>query len=134
MKLCFPVTKNDGLASHIFSHFGSAPMFLLVDTETQQIQELANRQQGKGHGGCFQHQALAAEKVDAMILGGVGRGALSKLEAVGIKVYQAKGVTISDNILCLVDGRLEQLKAAAACSGHQHAQDAGHGHGHGCHQ
>jgi len=128
MKLCFPVSKNDGLASQIFNHFGSAPLFLLVDTETQRIQELANRQQGHGHGGCSQHQAMTAAKVDALILSGIGRGALSKLTAAGIKIYQAQGATISDNILCLIDGRLSQMTAEVSCAGHSHQ----HGTEHSC--
>lgn len=129
MKLCFPISKNEGLSSQVFNHFGSAPLFLLVDTETQQVQELPNRQQGKGHGSCGQHQALVAEQVDALILSGIGRGALAKLETAGITVFQAQGATVSDNILCLVDKRLKQLKVEGACAGHQHA----HGAGHACH-
>ena len=31
MKICFPVAENKGLESPVYNHFGSAPMFLLVD-------------------------------------------------------------------------------------------------------
>lgn len=33
MKLCFPTTHNQGMESQVFEHFGSAPMFLLVDSK-----------------------------------------------------------------------------------------------------
>ena len=33
MKICFPVTADEGLESAVYSHFGSAPLFLLVDTD-----------------------------------------------------------------------------------------------------
>ena len=128
MKLCFPVEKNEGLTSRVFNHFGSAPLFLLVDTETQQVEALPNTHKGHGQGGCSQHLALVTAKVDALILAGIGRGALGKLNSAGIVVYQAQGAPISDNILCMVDGRLPQMKVAGACAGHQH----GHGHQHGC--
>lgn len=125
MNICFPVAQNDGLASLVFNHFGSAPLFLLIDSETRQIQELAKHQQGHGQG-CSQHLTLSAAKVDALILSGIGRGALAKLAASGIKVYQAQGATIADNILCLVDGRLTQMTTEGSCAGHSHAHEAQH--------
>jgi len=35
MKLCIPISEDRGLDSPICGHFGSAPAFLLVDTETR---------------------------------------------------------------------------------------------------
>lgn len=130
MKLCFPVNKNEGLESLLFNHFGSAPLFLLVDTETQQVSELPNRQSGLGHGACGQSRTLAEKQVDALVLSGIGRGALSKLVAAGIEVYRAEGATVSDNLLYLADQRLQKLEMDAACGGHQHQ----HASGHSCHR
>ena len=33
MKVCFPVEKNEGINSVVYGHFGSAPAFVMVDTE-----------------------------------------------------------------------------------------------------
>lgn len=43
MKLCFPVRKNDGLESRLFNHFGLAPLLLIVDSETREVEEIDNR-------------------------------------------------------------------------------------------
>ncbi len=37
MKICFPVQENEGLGSRVYNHFGSAPMFIVVDTETDNV-------------------------------------------------------------------------------------------------
>lgn len=127
MKLCFPVAKNDGLDSQLFSHFGSAPLFLMVDTETQNVTELTNP---KAQGGCGRHKAMAANKVDALVVAGIGRGALVNLQNEGIQVYKAQGATITDNILSLVSQRLDPLGNDQVCGGHQHKH--GQRSGHGC--
>ncbi len=33
MKICFPVNSENGLDSIVFNHFGSAPFFIIFDTE-----------------------------------------------------------------------------------------------------
>ena len=52
MKICFPVSCNDGMESKVFDHFGSAPMFLMVDVKTGEIHEQVNQDKGHGHGQC----------------------------------------------------------------------------------
>ena len=37
MKICFPVQKNEGMSSLVYGHFGSAPIFLVLDTETNAV-------------------------------------------------------------------------------------------------
>ena len=32
MKVCFPVQKDEGIESQVYNHFGSAPVFIVVDT------------------------------------------------------------------------------------------------------
>lgn len=35
MKVCFAVQRDDGMDSSVYGHFGSAPAFVVVDTEHQ---------------------------------------------------------------------------------------------------
>ena len=37
MKVCFPVQKNEGVESTVYNHFGSAPLFVLVDTAANTV-------------------------------------------------------------------------------------------------
>lgn len=128
MKLCFPVEHNQGLDSTVFGHFGSAPVFVLVDTQTNEVLEVVNRDLHHAHGACNPLKALGNEKVEAIVVGGIGGGALMGLNRAGVTVYQAQGTTIAENIACLATESLQVLRPDQVCGGHGH----GHGHGHGC--
>ncbi|OQY48398.1 MAG: hypothetical protein B6242_02545 [Anaerolineaceae bacterium 4572_78] len=78
MKLCIPIKKDDGFESIVFSHFGSAPAFLLYDTEKEDMRIVSNSNQHDKHGTCHPIRALGSEKVDVVIVGGIGRRAISK--------------------------------------------------------
>ncbi|KIH75907.1 Predicted Fe-Mo cluster-binding protein, NifX family [Geoalkalibacter ferrihydriticus] len=124
MKLCFPVEHNAGLDSPVYGHFGSAPLFVLVDSETQEVRELANRDLHHQHGACSPLKALGGETVEAIVVGGIGAGALSGLRQAGLKVYQAQGATVADNLDLYNEASLLELTPGQVCGGH--------GHGHGC--
>ena len=131
MKLCFPTTQNQGMDSQVFEHFGSAPMFLLVDSQTGDIKEQSNRDKGHRHGNCQPLKALAGMPVDAIVVGGIGRGALNGLNQAGLKVFQAHAGTIADNLAQLATEQLRELTPNDVCGGHSGARGHNHGHGHG---
>jgi predicted Fe-Mo cluster-binding NifX family protein len=128
MKICFPVVQNQGLESEIFAHFGSAPLFLMVDTETREIQEVGNRDQVHAHGQCSPIRALGGMAVEAIVVGGIGGGALRGLQAAGLKVYRSGGATIAENLASLAHAQLDELGSEGTCGGHGRAA----GHQHGC--
>lgn len=136
MKLCFPVEKNEGLQSKIAGHFGSAPLLLVVDTESQEISELERSAEARQPGRARLAQLLEGQSLDALVLTSLGKGAFNRLQSAGVKVYRAGGATISDNLLCLADQRLTEMTAEQLCSHGQHGagkgQRHGHGAGHGC--
>ena len=43
MKICFPVESDKGLDSEVFGHFGSAPIFVVFDTETKSTDTINNQ-------------------------------------------------------------------------------------------
>jgi predicted Fe-Mo cluster-binding NifX family protein len=126
MKVCFPVAQNHGLESRVFNHFGSAPMFLIVETESRSVAEVVNRDLGHQHGACRPLRALGGQAVEAIAVGGIGAGALAGLMQAGLKVYQAHPGTIADNLERFGRNELPELSQQQVCGGH------GHGHGHGC--
>ncbi|MDT8419640.1 MAG: NifB/NifX family molybdenum-iron cluster-binding protein [Desulfuromonadales bacterium] len=128
MKICFPVSQDEGLESKVYGHFGSAPMFVVVDTESSETKVMGNRDRGHAHGACRPLRALGGESLDAIVVGGIGAGALQGLSRSGLKVYKAEGLTIADNMTCLAEQGLAELTGDQVCGGHGH----GHGHGHGC--
>jgi len=124
MKVCFPVEANRGLESPVYNHFGSAPLFVVVDTETGQVAEVINRDLHHAHGACSPVKALGGHAVDAVVVGGIGGGALNGLTRAGIRVYRAEAASIAENVARLQDGGLPQWAPGQTCGGH--------GHGHGC--
>ena len=126
MKLCFPVESNQGLDSIVFGHFGSAPLFVVFDTETQTLETISNQDLGHVHGMCSPLKALNGKAVDAIVVGGIGAGAINKLNALGIKVYRASQGTVKSNIELLQKAALTEMSAEHACGGHGHAGGCGH--------
>jgi predicted Fe-Mo cluster-binding NifX family protein len=118
MKLCFPVKEMSDLESEVYGHFGSAPVFMLVDSDTNAITMINNSDQHHAHGMCNPIAALEGRKVDIVVVGGIGRGALMKLNGAGILVYQAKGKTVGENIELLKEERLSQFQPGHVCAGH----------------
>ena len=137
MKVCIPIAKDKGLESIPFAHFGSAPLFLIADTESGTAAVIENGNSGHVHGGCSPIAALQGHNPDAVIVGGIGQGAVMKLRALGIEVFIAGPGNAANQIALLADGRLERVDASAACAGHghghEHTHEHAHGHGHGQH-
>ena len=118
MKLCIPVAENEGLNSVVYGHFGSAPLFVMVDSETMAIEPLTNRDQDHVHGACSPLRALAGRHVDAVIVGGIGAGAVNGLQRAGIAVYQSPAQTVADAVAQFNQGRLPKIGLENACAHH----------------
>lgn len=118
MKVCFAVEKDEGINSAVYGHFGSAPAFVMVDTDTGSVMTVGNKDLGHVHGACNPIQAIGSHAVDAVVVGGIGAGAISGLNGRGIKVYGAGAETVAQNMDLLKDGKLPLLSLQHACGGH----------------
>lgn len=121
-KICFPVVNNQGMDSDVYEHFGSAPHFIVVDTETNTVETLNNMDLNHQHGMCNPIKALGSNVVDAVVVGGIGAGALRGLQTKGIKVFKASSKTVKDNLEILRQGKLSELSSNEVCAGHSHLQ------------
>ncbi|HNZ03720.1 MAG TPA: NifB/NifX family molybdenum-iron cluster-binding protein [Myxococcota bacterium] len=126
MKLCIPVTMDSGMDSPVSAHFGSAPMFMVVDTDSGDASAVNNNNQHHQHGMCQPLAALAGIEMDAIVVGGIGMGALSKLMSAGIKVYLAEHPTVGQTVDAYKRGVLGQVDPSMACGGHTHGHGCGH--------
>jgi predicted Fe-Mo cluster-binding NifX family protein len=126
MRVCFPVLKADGLESKVYGHFGSAPAFIVVDTVNNGVTTINNKDQHHQHGSCNPMKAFDNQKLDAVVVGGIGGGALNKLNQLGIKVFHANGATVSENITLLKANDLKEFAASQCCSGHGRVSGCGH--------
>ena len=126
MKICFPVEKDEGIRSTVYNHFGSAPIFVVVDVEANNITTINNRDQHHTHGACNPMRALDNQKIDAIVVGGIGAGALNGLNRMGIKVHRSQAATIQENIAMFKNRILPELTPAQCCGGHSHDGGCAH--------
>jgi len=119
MKIGFAVQSNEGIESRVYDHFGSAPAFIIVDSEGKEVLAVNNQDLYHAHGACNPIMALDGKSVDAMVVGGIGAGALSKLNAIGIRVYGAGATTVKENLALLREKKLQELSVHNACRSHQ---------------
>jgi predicted Fe-Mo cluster-binding NifX family protein len=119
MKVGFAVQSNEGVESKIYDHFGSAPAFVIVDTDEEHLNIVNNRDLHHAHGACNPIMALGGSRVDAVVVGGIGAGALRKLNADGIRVYRSLDPIVKGNLELLKDNKLPELLISQTCGGHQ---------------
>jgi predicted Fe-Mo cluster-binding NifX family protein len=138
MKACFPVAHDRGLESRVYPHFGSAPMFLIVDTETKATRAIVNLECGPAHRRCHPLDVLADEKIDLVVVSGVGPGALDQLRAAGIRAYHTARGTAGEALDAIARGALPPVLPGAFAMGRGRgghgARHRRHGAGHGPHR
>jgi len=126
MIVCIPTQENQGLESSAFAHFGSAPAFIIHDTETGVTRFRENNNQDHAHGSCNPGRTLMGESVDAVITGGMGARAVEMLNAMGIRVYMAAAGTVQSNVEALKKQELVELTMSNACGNHGMHGGCGH--------
>ncbi len=119
MKICLPTETNQGLNAPLYGHFGSAPFFALVDTETGILEVRDNQGQVHAHGACHPAGALEGLGIQAVVCGGMGLRALQKLEKAGIEVYRSEALTVEEALREIREKRSEKLTAEGACAHHK---------------
>jgi predicted Fe-Mo cluster-binding NifX family protein len=128
MKIAFPVVEDKGLDSDVHVHFGSAPHFVFVDLDTDTVETFDNPDQDHDHGACNPMAALGGRKVDGVVVGGIGGGALKKLNSDGITVYRAIEGTVGDNARMIKAGNLPVFDPGQVCGHHHGVQIGGCAH------
>jgi predicted Fe-Mo cluster-binding NifX family protein len=124
MIIAFPTQEDKGLESPVYGHFGSARRFIIVNSENGTFEVLLNDDREHLHGRCRPLNALGGRPVDAVVVGGIGGGALSKLNAAGITAYRAVEASVAENLKLIQSGFLPVFTLDQTC--------AGHGAGGGC--
>lgn len=118
MKVCFAVDQYEGIDSFVYGHFGSAPAFVVVDTKDDTISKINNGDLGHVHGACNPIMALNGSQIDAVVVGGIGAGALRGLNSRGIRVYAAVEPTVKGNLDLIKTNGLPEMTMQHTCAGH----------------
>ncbi|HTP24719.1 MAG TPA: NifB/NifX family molybdenum-iron cluster-binding protein [Anaeromyxobacteraceae bacterium] len=118
MNICIPVTEERGLASSVCAHFGSAPLFLVVDTDSGACRTIANGNQHHAHGMCQPLMVLEGQDVDGIVVGGIGMGALSRLRSAQVQVFLSEHATVGEAVAAFKAGQLRPMTSDGACTHH----------------
>jgi predicted Fe-Mo cluster-binding NifX family protein len=130
MRVCFPIEKDEGLSSCVYGHFGSAPMYLLVDTESREACVITNADSHHSHGACKPMRALRGENIDGIVVGNIGAGARIQLKQAGLRVFKATCPTVGENVDKIALDTLPEFSDDDYCPGH--GSGGGRGQGKGC--
>jgi predicted Fe-Mo cluster-binding NifX family protein len=122
MNLCIPVTEDKGPQSPVSGHFGSAPLFAIVDPDTGAFRTITNVNAHHSHGACHPLMTLADAGVDAVVVSGIGAGALSKLQTADVRVFLSELPTAEAVVAAFKTGTLRLATPATACAHHGHGQ------------
>lgn len=119
MKLIIPLDEQEGLDSRLCEHFGSAPFFALVETDTGIFELLDNSSKHHEHGQCTPADSFAEMGVHAVLCNGIGAGAASKLQRLGIEIYMAGlASSLAQALERYGSGSLVKVTQKQVCSGH----------------
>lgn len=126
MRIAIPV-KNE----NIYQHFGMASTFKVYDVEEKRVvNTFLIEAAGTGHGAKV--GPLVDNKVDCVICGGIGEGAMSQLAGAGIFLIAGISGNADEAVAAALAQTLKaDYQAAAAKSRHQYRHQHGRG-GEGC--
>lgn len=118
MKVCFPVAVDNGLNSELFNHFASSPLFLIVDSESGDIEALENCDPQAPEMGCNPFAALQGRNLDAIVVDAIGDAVHQTMNMCGFRVYTANSSNLQQLVEALKNGQLEEIEPF-------YSQDAG---------
>ena len=119
MRLCVPTMGNNGLNEMVSLHFGRAPTFTIVDTETNDVKTIPNQSDHMGGYGKPPEQ-LSQVGVDVMLCSGLRPRAIHMFEGYGIEVYVGASGSVKDTIELWKENRLAMATDENACREHRH--------------
>lgn len=119
-RIAIPSNGQGGLDGTRSGHFGHCDVFTLVDVEDSQIKEISILQnQEHVQGGCMVPvNLLSQNRVNALIVGGIGMRPLMGFKQVGIQVYHDdQRAEIRPVVADLIAGKLAEIRNDQVCGG-----------------
>ena len=107
--------EGPSIDAQVSLRFGRAPYFILIDTETMNVEILENPFVNQMSGVGIQVAQLVAEKgVEVIITGHVGPKAFEALRQAGIQIVSVNGGSVREAIDAFKEGKLSSVSAATA--------------------
>ena len=120
VRIAVPSEGQGGMDGKRAGHFGHCDVFTFIDVEDGEIKEvsvLANKEHVQG--GCMVPvQLLADNKVQQLVVGGIGMRPLMGFKQVGIDVfYDGERRDIRPVVEDLIAGKLQMIAEDQVCGG-----------------
>ncbi len=119
-RIAVPSNGAGGLDGTRAGHFGHCDLFTCIDVEDGQIKQVFNiENQAHVQGGCMVPvNLLAGNKVNALVVGGIGMRPLMGFRQVGIDVYHdTERAEIRPVVEDLIAGKLPEIRNDQVCGG-----------------
>lgn len=119
MKIGIPTLGGSGLDERVSPHFGRAPTFTIVDTETGEVDVVPNTSEHRGGSGKPPEQLVRAG-AHVMLCSGLGPRAITMFEQNGVEVFVGAKNTVRETINLWKAGKLQEATDKNACKRHRH--------------
>lgn len=122
-RIAIPSNGEGGLNGTRSGHFGHCDVFTFVDVKDGRIEKVSTLpNQEHVQGGCMVPvNLLAANHVNALIVGGIGMRPLMGFRQVGIDVFHDdQRPDIEPVVMDLIQGKLAQIRNDQVCGGGTH--------------
>ena len=119
MRIAVPTESNDGLDSLIVGHFGRAPWFTVVDTESGAYESIPNN--GSHFGGAMTApELLHRNGVELIVCHGLGTRAIAVCQELGIDVCIGEQTTVQGVLDAHNTNQLRPATDADGCTQGHH--------------
>lgn len=125
MRICIPVSDGAGLNARVHTHFGSAPFYVIAETDTSALATISNGDCGHPHGQCAPVDSIRGRDIDAVVCSGMGRRAYAALRDAGIEVLLCDAFTVDGVLAAVRDNAVATPSEDDMCQGHGHADRMG---------
>ena len=107
------ISSNSGsLDATVDVRFGRCPYFVIVDTETMQIEAVPNESRNMAHGaGVKAAQTVTSRGVHVVLTGKIGPNAYQALSAAGIKMVTGVTGNVREAVMRYEKGELEETRS-----------------------
>ncbi|MBU0762016.1 MAG: NifB/NifX family molybdenum-iron cluster-binding protein [Candidatus Altiarchaeota archaeon] len=119
MKICIPAEGKNGLDEKVSLHFGRAPAYALVDSETMECEFIVNKSEHFGGTG-KPPEIIAESGAEVVLTSGMGPRAMQMLTEKGVEIYCGISGTVRDSVEAFKKGYLTLASSDLACKDHRH--------------
>ena len=112
MNICIPIEEDKGLLSEICLRFGSAPRFIIVDTQTLKYRVVPSENPSEES---VPKEILSGDRIDSVMVGGIGIRSLSDFREAGIEVVSTKEDTVEQIVASFKEGDVNPVSLDHTC-------------------